>query len=100
MSSLETKLLEGRAALASTKFDRDTIALELVDAKTASVRVGEQKEEILEAKAREEALRMEVDTIKNALQVTVEVNGVKTIQDVTRGTRLFHLVSPCSVRNR
>lgn len=75
VSSLETKLLEGRAALALVKADKDAIALELVDAKEASVRMGEQKEEIVEAKAREEALRMEVDTTKNTLQVTVKVNG-------------------------
>lgn len=69
MASLETKVLEGRAALASVQGEREAIAKELAAAREASARVGELKAEKVEANAREESLRTEMKTIKNALQV-------------------------------
>lgn len=77
ISSLEGALLEGRAALASVETSRSAVALELADAKEAVVIMGQQKEEMAEAKVREEALRVEIDAINKTLQVN-ERKGAQT----------------------
>lgn len=69
VSSLESQVLEGRAALAFAEADRGGMISELEVTRETASRVKELKAVIVEATAREEALRMEMAASKNALEV-------------------------------
>lgn len=69
VSSLETQVLDGRSALASAVADRDGMVSELKAAREVGGRAGELKVAVLEATAREEALRVEMASLQSALKV-------------------------------
>lgn len=69
VSSLEAQVLEGRAALASTQADRDGMISELAAARKRIDQMEELKAGILEATAREGALRTHIAGIQSALKV-------------------------------
>lgn len=69
VSALEAQVLEGRAELSSTQADRNGFASELATAREAVVRVDELKALVVEAKAKEEVLRVEAASLKTALKV-------------------------------
>lgn len=69
VSSLESQVLEGRAALASSEADKTGMASELVVSREVAGRVEELKAAVAEAAIREEALRVEMTASKSALEV-------------------------------
>lgn len=69
VSSLESQVLEGRAALASAEADKTGMVSELVGAREIAGRVEELKAALAEAATREEALRVEMAASKSALEV-------------------------------
>ena len=69
MSILESQVLEGRAALASTEADRSGMISELAVAKEAAGRVEEMKANMADATSREEALRAQLAASKKSLEV-------------------------------
>lgn len=72
MSSLESQILEGKAALAACEADRAGILSELAVAREVSGRVEELRAAIAEAMSREETLKVEVAATKNAIEVIHE----------------------------
>ncbi|CAM9184037.1 unnamed protein product [Scytosiphon promiscuus] len=68
VSSLETLVLEGRAALASCEADRSGVLSALAAARESSGREEELRAVVAEGTSREEALRVEVATTKSALE--------------------------------
>eukprot|EP00752_Nemacystus_decipiens_P003758 g3461.t2 len=73
VSSLESQVLEGRAALASTEADKTRIMSELTVMREAASRMRELKTALAEAAAREEALRGDMTANKSTLE-TVEAS--------------------------
>lgn len=69
VSSLETQVLERRAALASAEADKTGMVSELEVSRETAGRVEELKAAMAEAATREEALRVEMTASKNALEV-------------------------------
>ncbi len=69
MSALESQVLEGRAALASTEADRSGMISELAVARETAGRMEELKAKMAEATTKEEALRTQMVASKNALEV-------------------------------
>lgn len=69
VSSLESQVLEGRAALASAEADKTGMVSELVVTREIAGRVEGLKAAMAEAATREEALRVEMTASKNALEV-------------------------------
>lgn len=69
VSFLETQVLEGRAALASAHADKSGMVLELAAARGAGGRVEELQAAVVEAAAREEALRVEMSSTRSAIKV-------------------------------
>jgi len=69
VSALESQVLEGRAALASTEADRSGMISELAVARETAGRVEELKANVAEANTREEALRAQMVASKKALEV-------------------------------
>ncbi|CAM9143282.1 unnamed protein product, partial [Hapterophycus canaliculatus] len=68
VSYLESQVLEGKAALASSETDRSGILSELAVAREGSDRMEELKAAIAEVTSREEALRVELAATKSALE--------------------------------
>lgn len=69
VSSLESQVLEERAALAFSEADRKGMISELAATRETASRVKELEVVVAEATAREEALRVETAASKNALEV-------------------------------
>lgn len=69
VSSLESQVLEGRGALAFAEADKNRILSELAVSRETASRVKELEAVMAEATAREEALRVEMATGRNALEV-------------------------------
>lgn len=69
VSSLESQVLEGRAALASAEADKTGMMSELAVTRETVGRVEELKAALAETATREEALRVEMTASKSALEV-------------------------------
>eukprot|EP00903_Cladosiphon_okamuranus_P017656 g16259.t2 len=70
VSTLESQVLEGRAAIASAEADKTGMESELAATRETAGRVEELKATIAEAATREEALRVEMTASKGALEAT------------------------------
>lgn len=62
-------MLEEKSALASMRADRDAMARELDEAKQACATINGLQTNIVEARAREEALKVELNTRKETAKV-------------------------------
>lgn len=90
VSSLETQLLEGKAALASSQADRNSIVSDLAAAREISNRVEELKAAVTESTTRERALSVKIASLKTALKVRTKPIITKPI--LRRGS------AKCSLR--
>lgn len=69
-------MLEEKSALASMRADRDAMARKLDEAKQAYATINGLQTIIVEAKAREEALKVELNTRKEAAKVMPKSSAV------------------------